>query len=67
MGGDIFAPVRSVKNWEVCVEIHPTVTPLTGLKTLQGLEEQQRQVKNFLTRQKVGGLGREFLVMLGSG
>lgn len=23
MGGDIFAPVRSVKNWEVCVETHP--------------------------------------------
>lgn len=59
MGGDIFAPVRSVKNWEVCVlKLTPGVTPLTGLKTLQGLEEQQRQVKNFLTRQKVGGLAR---------
>ena len=58
MGGDIFAPVRSVKNWEVCVAFSPPgVTPLTGLKTLQGLEEQQRQVKNFLTRQKVGGVG----------
>lgn len=46
----------SEKLGSVCCFFTPRVTPLTGLKTLQGLEEQQRQVKNFLTRQKVGGL-----------